>query len=294
MFQKKGEDFFKKFRGSFSGIIYDKTQNTWIIYTNHIGDKQVFFYKNNNFMLFSNNMGEIIETVKLNEVKLILNREAAYQLLTFGFMIQDNTLIKSIKKLQPGCYIKVKDNKLELKRYHKFTYGKITDDMGTIIEKLDDLFRKAVSRQFNKDLEYGYKHIANMSGGLDSRMVNWVARDLGYDGILNTTYCKANYKDEIIAKKISEHLGNEFLFKSLDDVSFIYDIENIVRINFGMALYSGITGGKKLYDIINFNNYGLDHTGQLGDVVIGSFSINFIIFTMHFIKNKIIIFFYIW
>ncbi|PEN17505.1 asparagine synthase, partial [Bacillus wiedmannii] len=72
-----------------------------------------------------------------------------------------------------------------------------------IIEEMDSLFREAIRLQFEKDREYGYKHIASLSGGLDSRMVNFVAHDLGYKDILNYTFSQSNYLDEKIAKDIA-------------------------------------------------------------------------------------------
>jgi len=45
MYKKNGEQFFADFRGSFSGAFYDKKVDLWLIYTNHIGDKQLFYIK---------------------------------------------------------------------------------------------------------------------------------------------------------------------------------------------------------------------------------------------------------
>ncbi|WP_027631812.1 hypothetical protein [Clostridium hydrogeniformans] len=271
MYFKDGEKFFNRFRGSFCGLIYDKRDGRTIVFTNHIGDKQVFFYEHEDFIVVSSNIDNINRFLKDNNVKITLNENAAYELLTYGFMTGSNTLIKEISKLEAGTYIKFNE-KLEIYRYHKFTNELIKDiTEDEAIDRIDILFRNAVKMEFEKDLEYGYKHLCNLSGGLDSRMINCVARDLGYDNILNITYCKNNYLDELIAKQISTDLGNEFLFKSLDDVSFIYDIDDVVRKNGAMSCYSALTGGKNFFETINFSRYGLNHTGQLGDVVIGTF-----------------------
>ncbi len=58
--------------------------------------------------------------------------------------------------------------------------------------------------EFDKDIEYGYKHLVSLSGGLDSRMTTYVANDLGYgDSIVNLTFSKTNYVDEQTAKDIA-------------------------------------------------------------------------------------------
>ena len=42
-YTKNGETFFNEFRGSFTGVLYDKRKNVWLIYTDHIGEKQIFY-----------------------------------------------------------------------------------------------------------------------------------------------------------------------------------------------------------------------------------------------------------
>lgn len=276
LYNSFGDSFFKVLKGSFSGILYDKNNDKIISFTNHIGDKSLFYYYQNGLFIVSNDLDRIIDFLKTNKINVNLDLVGSYYLLTYGFMIEDQTLIDSIKKLSPGKYILILNNIFYIKEYHRFNNYKYPEinrlSEQDLIEEIDNRFRAAVKLQFNKDLEYRYSHIANLSGGLDSRMINWVARELNYKDILNTTYSQSNYKDEIIAKQISSDLGNEFIFKSLDDASFIYDLENVVEMNWGLAFYTGITGGKKLYEILDFSRFGLDHTGQLGDVVIGTFS----------------------
>ena len=43
MIHQNPNDFFNEFRGSFSGLVYDKQSDCLQIYTDHIGSKQVFY-----------------------------------------------------------------------------------------------------------------------------------------------------------------------------------------------------------------------------------------------------------
>lgn len=62
--------------------------------------------------------------------------------------------------------------------------------------------------------------MVDLSGGLDSRMVSWVANDMGYKEQLNISYCKEGYYDEKISKEIAKYLNHEYIFKYLDDKNF--------------------------------------------------------------------------
>ena len=52
MYEQNGDTFFNEFRGSFSGLLYDKKKDKWLIYTNHIGDKQIFYALLGNTIIF--------------------------------------------------------------------------------------------------------------------------------------------------------------------------------------------------------------------------------------------------
>ncbi|ALS35887.1 hypothetical protein ATZ35_01570 [Enterococcus rotai] len=234
-------------------------------------DKKIFYSDFEDSFIFSSRLEELLidEKVKKNEI----DRESCISLLTLGFMLEDRTLLKQVKKLDAGSYIKVKKNKMAIYSYFKFNNEELHyDSIDTIISKMDELFCQAVKLQFEKDCEYNYKHIASLSGGLDSRMVNIVAANLGYNDILNYTFSQTGYMDATIAATIAADLKHEFIFKSLDDANFLYEIDKIANISFGSSIYYGIAHSHNCIEKLNISGYGMIHTGQLGDVIVGAFN----------------------
>lgn len=272
MYYDEGETFFNAFRGSFSGVIYDKIENKWIIYTNHTGDKQVFYSQLNDTLLFGSEMHCMVETLNKNGFPVSINETGVYLVLTHGFVIEDHTLVNEVKKLPAGHYLRYEKNGLEEIQYHRFS-NKPNKKMTTqdAIEGIDKFFRNAVRLQFEKDKEYGYKHLTTLSGGLDSRMTVWVAHEMGYKEQLNTTFSQSNYLDFSIAQEIATDLKHDFLFKALDHGNFVKDIDNVTRLTYGNANFFGLSHGKSMYDAINFEPYGIVHTGMIGDAIIGTF-----------------------
>lgn len=279
MYANNGETFFDEFRGSFSGGYFDKEKGIWLFYTNQIGDKPLFYYKGGNNMIAASSVNYIIEVLKSMGISYSINEKAVYDVLTYGFMASgkgNDTLVEGVLRLKAGTCLKydTRQNKTEFIRYRLFTNTKLLNENLTeddIIEELDVRFREAVALEFEKDKEYGYISLASLSGGLDSRMTTWVAKRLNYD-MLNVTFSQNGYLDEKIAKKIVSYLGNEWIFKSLDDAKFLKDIDNIIEMNYGLSQYMGISHGNSLGKYLNFDNIGIWHTGQLGDVIIGSYS----------------------
>lgn len=274
MYESAGEIFFSEFRGCFSGALYDKKQKMWIVYTNQIGDNPVFFCNSGTWFAAGSQVNYILDFCTQNRMNLSFNADAAYQMLTYGYILTGDTLANEIHRLRGGDYIVIKEGVLTQKTYHRFEYHpERTKDMteDEIIENIDQLFRKAVRLEWEKDNEYGYKHIADLSGGLDSRMNLWVSHSMLNQHASILTYSKAGYLDERIAKSIALYWGDEFCFKSLDDIEYLKDIDENTELLEGMSFYSGITGGKRFLESLNLKNYGIEHTGMVGDSILGSF-----------------------
>lgn len=274
MVTKGGEAFFKELEGPFSGAVYDKGTEEWRIFTNQTGETPIFYYYDaeKDSVLVASQVNYITDNLKHGS--LHLDYRAAVDMLTFAFMEANETYAAEIKRLRGGEFLCIKQGCIELKTYHTFEKNKYDlSGMSTaeIIDAMDAKFRNAVKLEFDKDDEYGYEHLVDLSGGLDSRMTSWVAHSLGHTKQQNITYCQANSDDELIAKQIAAELQHELLVKPLDDISFMYDAEEIVKMNYGFSLYCGITGGNRLLASLNMDKYGIEHTGMLGDVIVGSY-----------------------
>lgn len=270
MYCSLGDEFFNDFRGSFSGILYDKKQDKWLVYTNHIGDKQVFQYKiDNNNYIFASEIGFIVNTCKLNNFPLSIDKNGAYFSLTHGFCIEDLTLIQEIRKIPAGHYVKLQNNKLEEIQYHRFSNKPKKMSQQEAIEGIDKYFRQAIKRAFEKDKEYGYNHIACLSGGLDSRMTVMVAHDMGYTDQLNITFSQSGYWDFSVAQQIAIDLHHEWLYKPLDGGDFIPKSKFLTPLTYGSGFMLG--HGHSLEKIINYEDFGIIHTGQIGDAILGTF-----------------------
>jgi|KBSSwiStaDraftv2_1062776.scaffolds.fasta_scaffold01194_2 asparagine synthase (glutamine-hydrolysing) len=277
LYDKNGDGFFSIFRGSFSGMLYDRAKDKWIIFTDHIGTKQLYYYQYEKKLALSSEIGEIYHYLTQHQITPNLNVNAAYMLLSYGYMLDTNTLCKQIKKLLPGTYAVLQGGSLETHEYYRLPKSFIDknfDETG-LVERLDEEFRRVIRLQFEKDKEYNYKHFVSLSGGLDSRMVSWVAHELGYTNQINFTFSQSDYLDETTPKKIAADLKHQWIFKALDNGLFLKDIEEINLITGGNVLYYGLAHSNSLYKLINFDQLGIIHSGQVGEAIIGSILKNF-------------------
>ncbi len=268
-YNRTGNLFFEDFKGSFCGFFYDKNKKKAIVYTNHFGDKQLFFHQSDDFFIFGSDIKEITNHLS----HFSLSEKGAYSLLTYGFMLDDLTLVDEVKKLEAGHFLIMDQNNLAIQKYWDFDNTRYTkDNQEQIIENIDLLFRNAVRLEFEKDLEYNFKHLSTLSAGLDSRMNVWLAHDLRFKNQTNFTFSTSGYLDNTIAQNIASALDNQFIFISITENQILENFEKISKINFGNCSISGNIHVYNSISNLNFSKFGLCHTGQLGDVVIGTYN----------------------
>src|SRR5262249_43832445 len=130
-------------------------------------------------------------------------------------------------------------------------------------------FRIAIDAEYKKDEEYQYRHVATLSGGLDSRMTVMSAVLRGYKELHTITMSQRDYLDECIAKQIATKCGVHALFYALNGGEYLRDVLGPVAANDGLVLYSGAAHLYRLLSLLNWSQFGLLHTGMLGDVVLG-------------------------
>lgn len=262
----------RQFRGPYSGFFHDSQQGQTTIFTNAVGDRPVYIYQKPGIRLAASDLNMLIDFCRANGLPTTFHETAAKMLLEFGFCVDTCTMVREITRLFPGsCLIWEKDGDHEM-RYHRLDCSEnpsLSEE--DAIEGLDQLFRQAVKRSFDKDNEYGYHHLADMSAGMDSRMVNWVAHDLGYKNVTDICYGLPSCTDAVVSARIAADLGYEYCFKSLADASFMLDLDETVRLNFGMALYIGATGTLRFMKALNTDRIGIRHNGNMGDTVFGAY-----------------------
>lgn len=274
MYETNGSTYMHEFRGPFSGILYDRSKDIILSYANQTGDRSAYFFENENYLITASDFSYIIDFLKINKIQYEINPVAIKHMLTYGYMIDNTTFVNGISRILPGQVAIYKNGSIDIIFYYKLcNTNKIECSFDDAINMIDEEFRHAVKRCFDKDLEYGFEHhLADISAGFDSRMVNVVAKDMGYKNVTNISYSQWKSDENKYASLISKELQNNYIHMQLDDAAIIFDIDRIIKMNGGAGYYCAITGGERLLSNINFNKFGLEHTGQLGDVVIGSFN----------------------
>jgi asparagine synthase (glutamine-hydrolysing) len=276
LWEKDPISFPLKLSGSFQGFVYLGKENRLMLFVDHIGSRPIFYFhdKADNTFIFSSSFPNVIKMMRCLDYTPSLNREAAYCLLTFGHMLSDLTLVEGVRRLPSGSILIYHDGELSINHYYRLSSNpSISDSEEECVYKIASKIAKAVYMEYAKDLEYGYQHLATLSGGLDSRTGVAFAKKLGFKNITCFTYSQSRYLDEKIARRIAYENNLNFMFFPLDYGNHLIQyMDDIIRINGGLVFYAGICNLYPWLKKLPLENYGLLHTGVLGGEIFGEYA----------------------
>lgn len=267
MYKQKGESFVAELRGNFSIVFCDKISNTCFVYTDQIGSRFLFYQTVGTALYLSSS---IVELCRLTRNKSF-DKLGMYDLLCCGFQSAHHTIVENIRRIPAGCYLRIMPDKIELKQYHRFTDSHIVkQSKEKYAANMERLLRQAVNRVLSKNKEYGYANFFPLSAGLDSRMVNFLARELTNDTIINFTYAEKGTQDAIVPPMIAEYLGNQLIFRSQDDHHFLTYFQKAVEITDAQIAYGGAAEAYDLWEKLDKTNVGIVPNGVGGDCVVAT------------------------
>lgn len=267
----KKKDFFEEFRGNFNGCIYDIEKNSLLVFSDHLSNKPVFYYEDEEYLVISSTVRSIVEFCKSN-TKLRLDRGGCYSMITYAYMYHDKTLFDGIKRLLPGWYLVFEHEIVKKKQFYKITAVKQRDiSIEAALEKLDELFTKAVKLQIEKNKEYGYSNYAPLSAGLDSRMTVLALKRMQAENLVNFTYSETGQLDQQLPMQIAKDLGIKWIFKSLDNGLDLFYIDKAITYSDYLVYYGWTSQLGDFMRLVNTEKMGVIHTGVLGDVVLGTY-----------------------
>lgn len=273
-YEEMGSDFVEKIKGQFSGFLYDKRLDRLIIFNDHLSTKPLYIYKSVDIFIFASELKVITKLLRKLNIKKELDYDAVYSMLTFGYMLNDITLEKNTKKLDYATVLEI-DKSLHTSQQQYYKYNKTEDfslSKKEIIEKIDELLVQSVKQCWQKDDEYEYKHYSFLSGGLDSRVNVFLAKELGYDDVLTMTFSQSGSSDQKIAQEIADNESYKHVFYPLDNGSFLeQDLKRFVSANDGLVNLIGSAAGYEFLQSLGKNDFGALHTGQIGDLLFGSY-----------------------
>lgn len=226
LYKMEGEICLNRLNGFFAFAVYDAYAESLFIARDRMGIKPLLFYRDEDKVIFASEMKSLLAFSIPKELDYV----SLHQYLQLNYIPAPDTILKGVKKLMPGHYLKIQDNGIEQKCYYEIPYA---ENAYTPLNyeqqqsKLVALMDESVQRRLMADVPLG----AFLSGGIDSSVIVALASrhtsqlntfSIGYrdeQGRPNSFFDETHYA-KLVAKKFKTNhtvfsLSNDDLYEHL-------------------------------------------------------------------------------
>lgn len=262
----------QKAEGEFAAVVFDKWNKKVTIVSNKCGTVPIFYSVQAGCLIVTTNLIEHAAILKQLGQEVQISKIASMLYLGQGGMMADETLLENVKRITSGYDVSVdlKTEHCQKNQYYHFCRHSNIKEKDAL-DALDESFRNAVRKQYELDSLVNKNHFGMLSGGLDSRLDAVVAYEEGFQARTNFTFGEPMCPDIRIAEDIACSLNQPHITVSLTGGNFICDwLKPAVLMNGGVSIAAGSVHAAYAISCINPKGYGVMHTGQLGDGVLGS------------------------
>jgi len=163
-YEQYKEDFIKLLRGMFAFCIYDSNENRIIIGRDRAGKKPLYYTDNAERFLFCSELKGILCD---EELKKEINLEAVHHYLTYGYVPTPLSILKGIKKLEPGHYLVLENKSIRIEKYWDINYNEVKGTEDYFRKRIYEILKDSVNSRLISDVPLG----ALLSGGIDSSAI---------------------------------------------------------------------------------------------------------------------------
>ena len=275
IYSRQNGHFFSLFEGEFRGFLFDKQRKRLLVFTNITSTQRVFYSVFNNSTFIDTDLKRLTVSLKNADFKVEPDVESLYQLVCFTSLPEEKTPVKQVKKLLDGRFLDIDISETSLLEREYFSLAKIPTFSGSkeqALERIHEVFSESVRLEYEKDCELGKNHLCLLSGGLDSRIAMFYAMKNHQKPDIALCFSQSRYFDHTISEKIAKEQQINYEFIPLDGGDFLKTIDEMVALSEGLVLYTGSIHVQHAVKNLKFGDFGLFHSGQIGDGIVGGFN----------------------
>jgi asparagine synthase (glutamine-hydrolysing) len=215
LFAMYGESCLSRLNGQFAFAIWDKQTKELFLARDRVGIRPLYYAKYKGTFVFGS---EIKSILQFPLMPTEINIKALRQIFTFWVPLSPNTIFRDIFELPPGHFMKISNEKSEIKRYWELDFSnKENYSVAEAMERFESLFLEAIKLRLRSDVPVA----AYLSGGIDSTVTTSFIKELQPNnlqtfsiGFEDSQYDETSYQDE--ASKFLQTDHRKFLCRKKD------------------------------------------------------------------------------
>ena len=228
LYEEYGEDAPNYLRGMFAYAIWDSNQQKITLVRDRLGIKPLYYAITSSGVVFSSEVKAILKSGLLSPE---LDQSCLGEYFQFGYLTNERTLFKEIKKLRAGHTITF-DRQVNptIRQYWDIQYDENPNvSEAEAIDSLKKKFFDSVEMRMMSDVPLGMF----LSGGLDSSAIAGVMAKLSSQQLKAFTigFDSKYYSESSYAKLVAEKNGMELHEVILQPSDFVDSIEKLIWHN---------------------------------------------------------------
>jgi asparagine synthase (glutamine-hydrolysing) len=208
LYEEFGDGCVKHLRGMFAFALWDARKKRLLLARDRVGIKPLYFAETSDSLLFAS---EIKALLVDSELRREVDPQAIDTFLTFNYVPGGDTLLRGVRKLEPGHYLVLERGQIKIERYWdlRFPAEKRQGSFDSAAEELNELLRRTVRDHMISDVPVGIL----LSGGVDSTaLLSFMVRETNRDiksftvGFSGEQFADERFYAKMAAKKFgSQH-----------------------------------------------------------------------------------------
>lgn len=167
LYLETGTAFVEHLQGVFAIALWDPRQQRLILARDRVGERHLYYTQDEGITSFATELTAL--NVGQQELPQV-DASAVAHYLKAGFCPAPQSALAGVHKVRPGEMLLIDGNGAERHRYWRNPLGQVAKTKPDV-KAFDAVFRRAVTRQSDIDVDYGVL----LSGGVDSALVAAVA-----------------------------------------------------------------------------------------------------------------------
>ena len=223
-FHKWGVRAVDKFIGMFAFCIYDKKNKKLFLFRDRVGVKPLYYYFDGKNFAFASE----VRAIKKYKNDLKINKDSLCEFFEYGYIFDEISIYKDVKKVKAGHFLEVDLEKLKIKENEywsvlPFFENRVNKSEEKLIDELEELLVDAFSLRMVSDAPVG----VFLSGGVDSSVVSAILqKHIGDIKTFTIGFKESEYNEAHYAKAVAKYLGTHHIEKYLN----VDDARDILKI----------------------------------------------------------------
>jgi asparagine synthase (glutamine-hydrolysing) len=271
LYEDQGEAMFERARGQFAVSLWDRGNRTLILGRDRVGICPLYYAERDGWLLWGSEVKALLAS---GLVKARPDLKGIDHIFSFFCAGTRRSFFAGVKSLPPGHFLRVKDGRIELKKYWDLDFPdagqeRRLENPAPLVDELEALLRQSVERRLRGDVPV----VSYISGGLDSTVVLGLSSRHRGEAVPSFTIGldRAGPDERTASTESAQVLGSELTTVMMDRARIAETYPDLVRAAEGPVLDTSCAALLQLAAAVHQQGYKVALTGEGADEALAGY-----------------------